>query len=82
MSIRLRLTLIYSTILALTLIVFSAVLYNIQARYTLGILESDLRRAAGGLVQAWARVRFVPGHDQAPPPQDGQEGEHDSLAAC
>jgi len=71
-SIRLRLTLIYSTILALTLILFSAVLYNIQARYTLGILESDLSRAAGGLVQAWARVRFVPGRDQAPPPQDDQ----------
>jgi signal transduction histidine kinase len=74
-SIRLRLTLIYSTILALTLILFSAVLYNIQARYTLDILESDLSRAAAGLVQAWARVRFVPNH-QAPPPQDDQGDAH------
>ena len=49
MSIRLRLTLLYSAILALTLILFSAVLYTSQARSTLNILERDLSRAANGL---------------------------------
>jgi len=71
-SIRLRLTLIYSTILALTLVVFSAVLYNIQARYTLGILEGDLSRAAKGLAMTWARFRFIPGRDGPSPSQNGQ----------
>ncbi|MCU0522728.1 MAG: HAMP domain-containing histidine kinase, partial [Anaerolineae bacterium] len=55
MSIRLRLTLLYSTILALTLIVFSAVLYVTQAQYTLTIIKRDLASNAGQLVLAWAR---------------------------
>ncbi len=46
MSIRLRLTLLYSTILALTLIVFSTVLYAAQARYTLTIVKQDLSKVA------------------------------------
>ena len=57
MSIRLRLTLLYSAILALTLIVFSGALYALQARYTLSILERDLSRAANGLaMMAHARM--------------------------
>ncbi len=55
MSIRLRLTLLYSTILALTLVVFSAGLYVVQARNTLAIMERDLQANAGQLVLAWAR---------------------------
>ena len=55
MSIRLRLTLLYSTILALTLIVFSGVLYVTQAQYTLTIIKRDLASSAGQLVLAWAR---------------------------
>jgi signal transduction histidine kinase len=70
-SIRLRLTLIYSAILALTLIVFSAVLYGIQARYTLTILETDLERAAKSLAATWARLRLASGHDGAFPNPDG-----------
>ena len=42
MSIRLRLTLLYSTILTLTLIIFGVVLYSIQARDTLTSLKRDL----------------------------------------
>ena len=76
MSIRLRLTLIYSTILALTLIVFSALLYNIQARYTLSILEGDLSRAARSVVQAWSRLRFVPHRDGPFTNPDGQQGAY------
>jgi two-component system OmpR family sensor kinase len=57
-SIRLRLTLLYSAILALTLILFSAVLYTSQARSTLNILERDLSRAAKGLA-GLAHARFT-----------------------
>lgn len=46
MSIRLRLTLIYSAILALTLIIFGAALYTIQARTTLDALKRDILRGS------------------------------------
>src|SRR5690349_13128592 len=42
MSVRLRLTLLYSAILALTLIVFSASLYITVSRTTFGLLEETL----------------------------------------
>jgi signal transduction histidine kinase len=57
MSIRLRLTLMYSLILALTLILFSSVLYVAQSRYTLRIVRNDLATAAHQLTRAWERVR-------------------------
>ena len=47
MSIRLRLTLLYSTILALTLIVFSTVLYVTQSHSTYGGIKANLVRQAG-----------------------------------
>ena len=50
MSIRLRLTLLYSAILALTLIAFSGVLYTIQSRYTLTIVRNDLVMSANRIV--------------------------------
>lgn len=50
MSIRLRLTLLYSFILALMLITFSIVLYLIQARTTLNDTKADLARRADYLV--------------------------------
>lgn len=63
MSIRLRLTLLYSAILALTLIAFSAILYTTQARHTLNIIKNDLvmnaNRAIPLLVfgeRSWDRV--------------------------
>ena len=46
MSIRLRLTLLYSTILAVTLITFSMLLYVTQARATYDSIRSDLQRQA------------------------------------
>jgi len=58
MSIRLRLTLLYSTILALTLIAFSMTLYGIQARYTLNAHRRELgvqaQRMSIGLERAFA----------------------------
>ncbi len=61
MSIRLRLTLLYSAILALTLILFSTVLYAAQARYTRRIIQSDLIKTAGQLSLAWERMHQAPG---------------------
>jgi len=46
MSIRLRFTLIYNAILALTLAIFSVTLYSIQANTTLEALKKDLRRGS------------------------------------
>jgi len=57
MSIRLRMTLLYSTILALTLIVFGTTLYTIQSQQTLSTLEDDLALIAERLVMAWSRAR-------------------------
>jgi two-component system OmpR family sensor kinase len=54
MSIRLRFTLLYSFIIALTLLVFGVVLYTIQAQNTLNALKRDLSASGEDL----ARVTF------------------------
>jgi two-component system OmpR family sensor kinase len=60
MSIRLRMTLLYSTILALTLIVFSTTLYTIQSQQTLRALMEDLALNAQRVVGAWPRPMMDP----------------------
>lgn len=50
MSIRLRLTLLYTAILALTLIVFSTVLYVTQSELTLGDIRNRLARQSADFV--------------------------------
>ncbi|MFP4395064.1 MAG: sensor histidine kinase [Anaerolineales bacterium] len=60
MSIRLRLTLLYSALLALTLILFSTVLYAAQARYTQRIIQNDLIKTAKQLSLAWERIQQGP----------------------
>ena len=45
MSIRLRLTMLYTAILALTLVLLSVVLYTIQAQSTLDSLKDDLKQS-------------------------------------
>lgn len=76
MSIRLRLTLLYSALLALTLILFSTVLYAAQARYSRRIIQSDLIKTANQLTVGWERMHQAPGwhgpgHDTPPdPPRD------------
>ncbi len=57
MSIRLRLTLLYSAILALTLMLFSAVLYAAQSRYTLNIVRNDLAKSAEPIVNGLAHAQ-------------------------
>jgi len=63
MSIRLRLTLLYSTILALTLIVFGIVLYSIQAQDTLNSLKRDISMSSQKLVDSTLKT----GAATAPP---------------
>jgi signal transduction histidine kinase len=69
MSIRLRLTLLYSAILALTLIIFGMALYSIQAQDTLNSLKQDLIVSSERLVEATSRT--PPGA----PPQDTRRPE-------
>lgn len=70
MSIRLRLTLLYTAILALTLVVFGAALYTIQARYTLDSLKRDLVQSGEDI------ARSVLFRDQrSEPPQSQPEPE-------
>ncbi len=78
MSIRLRLTLLYSAILALTLLLFCTVLYVAQSRSTLALVEHDLEKSARGMAMNWARMQ----HDSAwggplPPAvrREGPEGD-------
>jgi signal transduction histidine kinase len=61
MSIRLRLTLLYSAILALTLIAFSTTLYFIQSQVTYDELTNTLARQAAGLAGPGRRPPPLPG---------------------
>jgi len=62
MSIRLRLSLLYSAILALTLTAFGAVLYTTQAQNTYRALQQDLSRSAEVLARSLERVQPPPNH--------------------
>ncbi|HET9913742.1 MAG TPA: HAMP domain-containing sensor histidine kinase [Anaerolineales bacterium] len=60
MSIRLRFTLLYTLILALTLTLFGAALYGFQARDTLTSLQQDLRMGANKLAEAALKTDSPP----------------------
>jgi signal transduction histidine kinase len=78
-SIRLRLTVLYSVILALTLAAFGGLLYATQAHSTLNIVKGDLAREADRLAQAvvraqhlmprdyWLRMLWIEGMGGGPP---------------
>ncbi len=72
MSIRLRLTLVYSSILTLTLIIFGVALYSIQAQDTLDALKGDLVVSSERMADATLRTESaVPPRgepDREPPP--------------
>ncbi len=72
MSIRLRLTLVYSSILTLTLIIFGIALYSIQYQDTINALKQDLILSSDRLVEATLRTEAPrPSQDllnQEPPP--------------
>ncbi len=68
MSIRLRLTLLYCLILALTLIGFSAALYLAQSQVTFEALKTTLERQAQGMTNPERRTpRRSEGQPSAPP---------------
>jgi two-component system, OmpR family, sensor kinase len=67
MSIRLRFTLIYTLILAITLVLFGAALYAIQARDTFNSLQQDLQQSANKLAEGALRSDTQPA-----PPDAGQ----------
>ena len=67
MSIRLRLTLLYSAIITLTLLIIGVVLFSIQAQYTLNALKQDLVLSCEKLVEEV--LRGAPDH---PPPDRKQ----------
>ncbi len=56
MSIRLRLSLFYSAILALTLLVFGLLLYFVQAEYTYSTIKRDLTGNADRILQSINRA--------------------------
>ena len=69
MSIRLRFTLVYTLILAITLVLFGAALYAIQARDTYNSLQQDLRLGANKLAEAALKTDSRPAPpDTSPPP--------------
>jgi len=73
MSIRFRLTLLYSAILTLTLIIFGIALYSIQAQDTMNALKSDLYMSSERLVESFSRVSFSDQPRTAPPPKKFDE---------
>lgn len=70
MSIRLRFTLLYTFILALTLTVFGVALYAIQAQSTLTSLQRDLTSGASRLADAMLKTDS-PDFRPEPPPDEG-----------
>ncbi len=70
MSIRLRFTLLYTLILALTLSLFGVSLYTIQAQDTLNSLRQDLRQGANKLVEASLKTNPPPKPPASEPNQE------------
>ncbi len=72
MSIRLRLTLLYTIILASTLIVFGATLYTVQAQFTLNSLKRDISRSSDrvsqGIMRNYLDPSMPPPRPEPPPP--------------
>jgi len=66
MSIRLRFTLLYTFILALTLTIFGAALYTVQSRDTMDSLKRDLTLSANRLAEAALKTDF-PNFPEPPP---------------
>ena len=65
MSIRLRLTLLYSAIVALTLVAFSTALYYAQSESTLATVKASIAQQAGRF--AGGPRRFADHADESPP---------------
>jgi signal transduction histidine kinase len=87
MSIRLRFTLLYNAILALTLIVFGTALYAIQVRSTYDALKKDLVHSSETVGNSVLRTITDPGMlppnsqapDKTPPPLPFQDFSQDQF---
>jgi signal transduction histidine kinase len=82
MSIRLRLSLLYSAILAVTLVTISVVLYTTQSRYTLEWLKQDLVISSETLSQSIMKnyIDLGPGSGNGQNPNPPVPGERDPNA--
>jgi hypothetical protein len=67
MSIRLRLTLLYTLILALVLTAFGAALYGAQSQSTLNALKGDIARSSEMLVRSIIHTYLSPTISEPPP---------------
>lgn len=72
MSIRLRLTILYSAILAFTLIVFSIVLFAIQSQFTLNMMEGDLKRIVIPIANRYPFTQEDPERFNRPGPETAE----------
>jgi len=83
MSIRLRLTLLYSAILTLTLLIFGVALYSIQSQDTLNALKQDLLLSSERLAEAALKTSAPPPPEMSqrepPPPKTFDEFSGDQV---
>ena len=81
MSIRLRLTLLYSTIVAFTIITFGSILYITQSREAFDSIRSDLMRQATRLANASEHRPGLPEAwlDRIVPPYSGLLDEESAI---
>lgn len=77
MSIRLRFTLLYNAILALTLAVFGFSLYYVQAHITYDALQKDLERSSERMAESVLRVGTNPNPDAGPRPSEPRPNPED-----
>lgn len=77
MSIRLRLTLLYTSIVALTIVTFSTVLYVLQSQATLETTKAALLRQGRDYVTTTRRM--LPRHEAMPPTLGGRWTQVRSL---
>jgi signal transduction histidine kinase len=80
MSLRLRLTLLYTAILTLTLFVFGVALYSIQAQDSLNAIKSELYQSSGRLAGLAMRMVSPPSDQDEPPPRPPQPRAFDEFA--
>ncbi|MDR3574975.1 MAG: HAMP domain-containing sensor histidine kinase [Anaerolineaceae bacterium] len=71
MSIRLRLSLLYSGILALMMVLFGAIVYTTQAQYTMSWLKNDLLVSSDTLTQSILQI-YLGSNPASPNPQQPQ----------
>ena len=80
-SIRLRFTLLYNAILALTLFIFGGALYPIQSQSTLQALRTEMARNSSILVEAVLRQGILPSRPAPQPPPGYQPLPFDQFSS-